>query len=86
ICKSVPCSATVAGASAGYGIIGTSNGSLYIWELATGTKLGYLSHCKGATISCLTGDDSDSGAFAVAVDGSQLQVYAPGTSANRKHA
>nr|GEU39402.1 putative FY-rich, FY-rich, WD40/YVTN repeat-like-containing domain protein [Tanacetum cinerariifolium] len=79
-------SATVAGASAGYGIIGTSDGSLYIWELATGTKLGYLSNCRGATMSCLTADDSDSGAFAVAVDGSQLQVYAPGTSANRKHA
>ncbi|GJS93364.1 putative FY-rich, FY-rich, WD40/YVTN repeat-like-containing domain protein [Tanacetum coccineum] len=29
-----------------------------------------------ATMSCLTADDSDSGAFAVAVDGSQLQVYA----------
>ncbi|GKC65714.1 putative FY-rich, FY-rich, WD40/YVTN repeat-like-containing domain protein, partial [Tanacetum coccineum] len=78
-------SATVAGASAGYGIIGTSDGSLYIWELATGTKLGYLSNCRGATMSCLTADDSDSGAFAVAVDGSQLQVYAPGTSADRKH-
>ncbi|GKC62678.1 hypothetical protein Tco_1095276, partial [Tanacetum coccineum] len=38
-----------------------------------------------ATMSCLTADDSDSGAFAVAVDGSQLQVYAPGTSADRKH-
>ncbi|PWA72806.1 hypothetical protein CTI12_AA266830 [Artemisia annua] len=79
-------SATIAGASAGYGIIGTSDGSLYIWELATGTKFRCLSHWKGATMSCLTADDSDSGAFAVAVDGNQLQVYAPGTSANRKHA
>ncbi|KVH97689.1 hypothetical protein Ccrd_000190 [Cynara cardunculus var. scolymus] len=64
-------SATVAGASAGYGIVGTCDGSLYIWELST-----------GATVSCLVVDDSDSGAFGVAVDGSQLQVYALGTSAN----
>ncbi|KAI3720171.1 hypothetical protein L6452_21084 [Arctium lappa] len=67
-------SATVAGASGGYGIIGTCDGSLYIWELSTGTKLGYLSRCRGATVSCLAVDDSDGGAFAVGVDGSQLQV------------
>lgn len=46
------CSATVAGASAGYGIVGTCDGSLYIWDIYTGTKLGYLSHCKG--ILCVT--------------------------------
>ncbi|KAJ9563742.1 hypothetical protein OSB04_008902 [Centaurea solstitialis] len=66
-------SATVVGASAGYGIIGTCDGSLYIWELSTGTKLGYLSRCIGAKVSCLAVDDSDCGAFGVAVDGSQLQ-------------
>ncbi|KAD7116534.1 hypothetical protein E3N88_03802 [Mikania micrantha] len=38
-------SATVVGASSGYGIIGTRDGSLYIWELASGTKLGNISHC-----------------------------------------
>nr|XP_043625934.1 uncharacterized protein LOC122597400 [Erigeron canadensis] len=75
-------SATIAGASAGYGIIGTREASLYIWEMSTGTKLGYLSHCKGATLSCLAADDSNSGAFAVAIDDSQLQVYIPGTLAN----
>ena len=32
---------------------------------------------SGATVSCLAVDNtSDSGVFAVAVDGSQLQVYA----------
>ncbi|KAI3763700.1 hypothetical protein L2E82_13694 [Cichorium intybus] len=72
-------SCTVAGASAGYGMIGTCDGSLYIWELSTGTKLGYLSHSTGATVSCLVADESDSGAFAVAVDGSQLQSFAPDT-------
>ncbi|KAI3731524.1 hypothetical protein L1987_62712 [Smallanthus sonchifolius] len=66
-------SATVVGASSGYGIIGTCDSSLYIWELST-----------GATVSCLAADDSDSGAFAVAVDGSQLQIYAPGTLASKK--
>ncbi|KAK9074569.1 hypothetical protein SSX86_007167 [Deinandra increscens subsp. villosa] len=78
-------SATVVGASSGYGIIGTRDGSLYIWELSTGTKLGYLSRSIGATMSCLASDDSDSGAFAVAVDGSQLRIYAPGTLPNKKH-
>ncbi|XP_076947215.1 uncharacterized protein LOC143619080 [Bidens hawaiensis] len=77
-------SATVVGALSGYGIIGTCDGSLYIWELSTGTKLGYLSHCRGARVSCLAADDSDSGAFAVAVDGNQLQVYASKTLAKRK--
>ncbi|KAJ0449622.1 putative chromatin remodeling & transcription regulator FYR family [Helianthus annuus] len=78
-------SATVVGASSGYGIIGTRDGSLYIWELSTGTKLGYLSHCTGATVSCLAADDSDSGVFAVTVDGNQLLVYAPVSLANKKH-
>ncbi|XP_052626125.1 uncharacterized protein LOC111915815 isoform X2 [Lactuca sativa] len=68
---------TVAGVSAGYGIMCTCEGSLYIWELSSGAKLGYLTHCTGATVSCLVADDS--GVFAVAVDGSQLQVYALGT-------
>ncbi|CAH1417045.1 unnamed protein product [Lactuca virosa] len=68
---------TVAGVSAGYGIMCTCDGSLYIWELSSGAKLGYLTHCTGATVSCLVADDS--GVFAVAVDGSQLQVYALGT-------
>ncbi|XP_071739268.1 uncharacterized protein [Rutidosis leptorrhynchoides] len=66
-------SATVAGAAAGYGIIGTCNGSLYIWDLSTGTKLGYLSCSKGGKVSCLAVDDSDFGAFAVVVNDSQLQ-------------
>ncbi|KAL8230010.1 hypothetical protein R6Q57_014910 [Mikania cordata] len=77
-------SATVVGASSGYGIIGTCDGSLYIWELASGTKLGNISHCTGATVSCLAVDDSDSGAFAVAVNSNQLQIYAPVTLANKK--
>ncbi|KAI7728960.1 hypothetical protein M8C21_020056, partial [Ambrosia artemisiifolia] len=66
-------SATVVGASSGYGIVGTCDGSLYIWELST-----------GATVSCFFADDSDSGVFAVTVDGNQLLVYAPGTLANKK--
>ncbi|CAH1429725.1 unnamed protein product [Lactuca virosa] len=68
------CSSTVAGVSAGYGIMCTCEGSLYTWELSSGAKLGYLTHCRGATLSCLVADDSgSSGVFAVAVDGTQLQ-------------
>lgn len=38
---------------------------------------------SGTTVSCLAVDDSNSGAFAVAVDDNELQVYAPGTPANK---
>nr|KAJ0216873.1 hypothetical protein LSAT_V11C300154070 [Lactuca sativa] len=59
---------TVAGVSAGYGIMCTCEGSLYTWELSSGAKVVYLTHYKGATVSCLMVDDSgSSGVFAVTV-------------------
>ncbi|XP_041015205.1 uncharacterized protein LOC121257969 isoform X2 [Juglans microcarpa x Juglans regia] len=67
--------ASAVGASAGHGIIGTCDGLAYMWELATGTKLGMLHHFKGGRISCVATDDSGAGALAVASDGGQLLVY-----------
>ncbi|KAG2702527.1 hypothetical protein I3760_06G093900 [Carya illinoinensis] len=67
--------ASAVGASAGHGIIGTCDGLAYMWELATGAKLGTLHHFKGGSISCVATDDSGAGALAVASDGGQLLVY-----------
>ncbi|KAG6651186.1 hypothetical protein CIPAW_06G093500 [Carya illinoinensis] len=61
--------ASAVGASAGHGVIGTCDGLAYMWELATGAKLGTLHHFKGGSISCVATDDSGAGALAVASDG-----------------
>ncbi|XP_062111488.1 uncharacterized protein LOC133822987 isoform X2 [Humulus lupulus] len=68
-------SAAAIGASAGHGIIGTSDGLVYIWELSTGTKLGTLHHFRGSNVSCIATDDSMKGALAVAGGDGQLLVY-----------
>ncbi|KAL0463714.1 UNVERIFIED_CONTAM: hypothetical protein Slati_0259000 [Sesamum latifolium] len=60
--------------SDGHGIIGRSDGLVYMWELSTGMKLGNLHSFKGSRVSCITTDTSDSGALAIA-SGGQLLVY-----------
>ncbi|PON97232.1 Guanine nucleotide-binding protein, beta subunit [Trema orientale] len=72
-------SAAATGASAGYGIIGTCDGLVYLWEMSTGTKLGSLHHFRGSTVSCIATDDSKKGAGAVAIAGGEgeLLVYLP---------
>ncbi|KAL0396900.1 UNVERIFIED_CONTAM: hypothetical protein Scaly_0138400 [Sesamum calycinum] len=57
-----------------HGIIGRSDGLVYMWELSTGTKLGNLHSFKGCRVSCITTDTSNSGALAIA-SGDQLLVY-----------
>ncbi|KAK4430102.1 hypothetical protein Salat_1310900 [Sesamum alatum] len=62
--------------SDGHGIIGRSDGLVYMWELSTGRKLGNLHSFKGSRVSCITTDTSNSGALAI-VSGAQLLVYLP---------
>ncbi|KAL6192894.1 hypothetical protein ACLB2K_033980 [Fragaria x ananassa] len=71
--------ASVIGASAGQGICGTCDGLVYTWELSSGTKLGTMHHFKGGSVSCISNDDSRSGAVAIAGD-NQVLVYR-----SRKH-
>ncbi|XP_050373317.1 uncharacterized protein LOC126790971 isoform X2 [Argentina anserina] len=67
-------SASVIGTSAGQGICGTCDGLVYMWELSSGTKLGTMHHFKGGGVSCISNDDSGSGAVAIAGD-NQVLVY-----------
>ncbi|CAI9096435.1 OLC1v1032586C2 [Oldenlandia corymbosa var. corymbosa] len=67
-------SAAAVGASAGHGVIGRSDGLVYMWELATGMKLGDLHHLKGSGVSCIASDSSNSG-LAIASNGGHLLVY-----------
>ncbi|KAL0430009.1 UNVERIFIED_CONTAM: hypothetical protein Sradi_0626900 [Sesamum radiatum] len=60
--------------SGGHGIIGRSDGLVYMWELSTGMKLGNLHSFKGSRVSCITTDTSNSGALAIA-SGGRLLVY-----------
>ncbi|KAL3824247.1 hypothetical protein ACJIZ3_020276 [Penstemon smallii] len=62
--------------SAGVGLIGTSDGLVYMWELSTGMKLGKLHSFEGTKVSCITTDTTNSDALAIA-SGSQLLVYLP---------
>lgn len=63
------------GTSAGHGIIGTHKGHVYIWELATGTKLGTMHDFEGSGVSHIATDYSTSSTVAIAGDGGQLFVY-----------
>ncbi|CAH9115012.1 unnamed protein product [Cuscuta europaea] len=65
------------GASVGSGIIGTSDGHVYMWDFVTGTKIGSLHHFKDGSVSSIATDDSHMGALAIANDGGQLIVYLP---------
>nr|GMD16857.1 hypothetical protein DM860_008285 [Ipomoea batatas] len=69
--------AAVVGASVGRGIIGRSDGQVYMWDLITGTKLGSLHHFKDASVSSIATDDSEAGALAIASDGGELLLYLP---------
>ncbi|XP_020224826.1 uncharacterized protein LOC109806737 isoform X1 [Cajanus cajan] len=62
------------GVSCGYGIIGTSDGMVYMWELSKGSKLGTLHHFHDGNVTCVATDDS-SGALGVAGGGGQLLLY-----------
>ncbi|XP_073108053.1 uncharacterized protein [Elaeis guineensis] len=61
-------------ASADYGIIGTSEGLLYKWELSTGKKVATMHSFKCGSVSCIA-VDAQSGVVAVAGDKRQLLVY-----------
>ncbi|KAH0668456.1 hypothetical protein KY289_022949 [Solanum tuberosum] len=69
--------ATAIGFSAGHGIIGRSDGLVYMWELTTGKRLQTLHHFKDAAVSSIVSDNSSHRAVAVASDGGQLLVYLP---------
>lgn len=47
VLKRFSCRATAIGTSSGHGIIGRSDGLVYVWELSTGIKVGSLHHFKG---------------------------------------
>lgn len=66
--------ATAIGTSSGHGIIGRSDGLVYIWELSTGIKVGSLHHFKGKRVSCIAADSSNSGALAIANEEGELLV------------
>ncbi|KAF8399648.1 hypothetical protein HHK36_015517 [Tetracentron sinense] len=68
------CRASTVGASAGFGIIGTRDGLVYMWEMSTGTKLSNLHYFEGGGVSCITADSRLS-VLAVAGDECQLLVY-----------
>ncbi|KAF3650096.1 hypothetical protein CQW23_25468 [Capsicum baccatum] len=72
-----PFLATAMGFSVGHGIIGRSDGLVYMWELSTGKKLQNLHHFKDAAVSSIVSDDSSHRAVAIASDGGQLLVYLP---------
>ncbi|KAI3867403.1 hypothetical protein MKX03_036530 [Papaver bracteatum] len=67
--------ASAVDASAGYGVIGTTDGLVHIWELTTGMKLVDLpNNIKGGSVSCIASDKS--GVVAVANEQGHLLVYA----------
>ncbi|CAA7036305.1 unnamed protein product [Microthlaspi erraticum] len=65
--------ADVAGTVSGYGVAGTLDGLVYLWDLATGVKLGSLYDFKGKEVSCISSDDS--GNICIASEDGQLLVY-----------
>ncbi|KAI3953689.1 hypothetical protein MKW98_017513 [Papaver atlanticum] len=67
--------ASAVDASAGYGVIGTTDGLVHIWELTTGMKQADLpNNIKGGSVSCIASDKS--GVVAVANEQGHLLVYA----------
>ncbi|CAJ1941922.1 unnamed protein product [Sphenostylis stenocarpa] len=62
------------GVSCGYGIIGSSDGVVYMWELSKGTKLHTLHHFQDGNLACVATDDPR-GALGVAGGGGQLLLY-----------
>ncbi|ESW28388.1 hypothetical protein PHAVU_003G282800 [Phaseolus vulgaris] len=61
------------GVSSGYGIIGTTEGVVYMWELSKGSKLYTLHQFQDGNVACVATDNSR-GALGVA-GGGQLLLY-----------
>ncbi|XP_047170915.1 uncharacterized protein LOC124839211 isoform X2 [Vigna umbellata] len=61
------------GVSCGYGIVGTNEGVVYMWELSKGSKLDTLHHFQDGHVACVATDNSR-GALGVA-GGGQLLLY-----------
>ncbi|KMT08901.1 hypothetical protein BVRB_6g136210 [Beta vulgaris subsp. vulgaris] len=68
-------STTAIGTSSGTGIIGTREGQVYAWELASGSKLEASQDLEGNGVSHIATDDLTSSAVAIAGDGGQLCIY-----------
>ncbi|KAL2576486.1 hypothetical protein AAZV13_16G079900 [Glycine max] len=62
------------GVSCGYGIISTSDGVVYMWELSKGSKLDTLHHFQDGNVTCVATDDSR-GALGVAGGRGELLLY-----------
>ncbi|CAJ2636399.1 unnamed protein product [Trifolium pratense] len=69
---------TTAGVSGGYGIISTSDGVVYMWELSRGSKLDTLHHFHDGTVTSVATDDlnlNSRSAVGVTGDAGQLLLY-----------
>ncbi|KAI9105096.1 hypothetical protein K1719_022812 [Acacia pycnantha] len=60
-----------------YGIIGTPDGLVHIWELYGGSKLGTLQPFQDGTATCIATDELREGALGVAGGEGQLLIYVP---------
>ncbi|XP_050911179.1 uncharacterized protein LOC127126306 isoform X2 [Lathyrus oleraceus] len=69
---------TGVGVSGGYGIMSTSDGVVYMWDLSRGSKLDTLHHFQDDTITSIVTDDLNSNStsvMGVAGGGGQLLLY-----------
>ncbi|CAK8532948.1 unnamed protein product [Lathyrus sativus] len=69
---------TAVGVSGGYGIISTSDGVIYMWDLSRGSKLDTLHHFQDDSITSIVTDDCNSNStsvMGVAGGGGQLLLY-----------
>ncbi|CAM8921014.1 unnamed protein product [Rhodiola kirilowii] len=62
-------------ASGVYGVLGTSQGYLHVWDLSTGLKLGASLCFKDGRVECLYTDCTRSGLLAVADDKGKVLLY-----------
>ncbi|XP_058744306.1 uncharacterized protein LOC131616867 [Vicia villosa] len=62
---------TAVGVCGGYGIMSTSDGVVYMWDLSRGSKLDILHHFKDDTITSIVSDDLDSNSSVVGVAGEE---------------
>ncbi|OMO72056.1 hypothetical protein COLO4_27850 [Corchorus olitorius] len=67
--------AAAIGASFDRGIMGRDDGLVYMWELATGTRLGVLHNFKGGRVSCIATDDLRPDVVAIAADNARMNIY-----------
>ncbi|XP_010477867.1 PREDICTED: uncharacterized protein LOC104756910 [Camelina sativa] len=65
--------ASAVGTVSGHGVAGTLDGLVYLWDLSTGAKLGFLHDFKGQRVSCISTDDSKN--ICIASEDGQLLVY-----------